>query len=599
MILSKNLTKPQPKRGIPKKSDESYTDSIVSQFMDNFIVSARKYRPQHFNTVVGQSHITNTLKQAIKNGKIAQAYLFCGPRGVGKTTCARIFAKTINCTNLTPEGEACDACESCVSFDSGASLNVYELDAASNNSVEDIRNLVDQVRFAPQLGDYKVYVIDEVHMLSNAAFNAFLKTLEEPPKHAKFILATTEKHKIIPTILSRCQVFSFNRIKSEDITEQLVHIAGNEHITFEPEALSVIAQKADGGLRDACSIFDQMVTFTGNHLTYKAVVENLHVLDYDYYFKLTDAALNNRLPEVMVTFDDILKKGFDGHNFIIGFGEHLRNLLVSKDQYTVQLLEVSDSLRQRFAQQAQLCATPFLLKSLAVINKCDIHYKSAKNQRLQVEMALMQISYLNAASQDAEKKNELNPGFDPPAETKVLPQATPAKFSTQPVIQTSSKPVVGFSELRIKSQFMLQDNGRHGQPVIETAAVVQENVPDVELSQERVDEAMKAFAEEKSKEGQKQLYATLTSSKIILENKTVVIMLSNEVQREMLTNIKQDMLDELRNLLTNKQTQLEIKVSELMGEVKAYKPQDKFKVLAEKNPALNELKKRFDLDIEY
>ncbi|MBL7935374.1 MAG: DNA polymerase III subunit gamma/tau, partial [Bacteroidia bacterium] len=260
--------------------------------MDDFIVSARKYRPQHFNTVVGQSHITNTLKQAIKNGKIAQAYLFCGPRGVGKTTCARIFAKTINCTNLTADGEACDACESCLSFNSGASLNVYELDAASNNSVEDIRNLVDQVRFAPQLGDYKVYVIDEVHMLSNAAFNAFLKTLEEPPKHAKFILATTEKHKIIPTILSRCQVFSFNRIKAEDITEQLAYIANTEHITFEPEALQIISQKADGGLRDACSIFDQMVTFTGNHLTYKAVVENLHVLDYEYYFKLTDAALN-------------------------------------------------------------------------------------------------------------------------------------------------------------------------------------------------------------------------------------------------------------------------------------------------------------------
>jgi DNA polymerase-3 subunit gamma/tau len=372
--------------------------------MDNFIVSARKYRPQHFNTVVGQKHITDTLKQAIKNNKIAQAYLFCGPRGVGKTTCARIFAKTINCTNLSADGEACDACESCLSFNSGASLNVYELDAASNNSVEDIRNLVDQVRFAPQLGDYKVYVIDEVHMLSNAAFNAFLKTLEEPPKHAKFILATTEKHKIIPTILSRCQVFSFNRIKAEDITEQLVHIANSEGITFEPEALSVIAQKADGGLRDACSIFDQMVTFTGNHLTYKSVVENLHVLDYDYYFKLTDAAINGRLPEVMVTFDDILKKGFDGHNFIIGFGEHLRNLLVSKDQFTVQLLEVSEQLKKRFAEQAQLCPTPFLLKSLAVINKCDIHYKAAKNQRLQVEMALMQISYLNAAPQDAEKK---------------------------------------------------------------------------------------------------------------------------------------------------------------------------------------------------
>lgn len=372
--------------------------------MDNFIVSARKYRPQHFNTVVGQSHITNTLKQAIKSGKIAQAYLFCGPRGVGKTTCARIFAKTINCTNLTEQGEACDKCESCLSFNSGASLNVYELDAASNNSVEDIRNLVDQVRFAPQLGEYKVYIIDEVHMLSTAAFNAFLKTLEEPPKHAKFILATTEKHKIIPTILSRCQVFNFNRIKTEDISGHLEYIAHTENVDFEQEAMHVIAQKADGGLRDACSIFDQMVAFTGNHLSYKAVVENLHVLDYDYYFKLTDAALNGRLPEVLVIFDDILSKGFDGHNFIIGFGEHLRNLLVCKDQYTVQLLEVSDNLKQRFAEQAQQAPLPFLLKSLAVINKCDVNYKAAKNQRLQVEMALMQISYLNTASADAEKK---------------------------------------------------------------------------------------------------------------------------------------------------------------------------------------------------
>ena len=372
--------------------------------MDNFIVSARKYRPQLFNTVVGQSHITDTLKQAIKNGKVAQAYLFCGPRGVGKTTCARIFAKTINCTNLTTDGEACGACDSCVSFDSGASLNVYELDAASNNSVDDIRNLVDQVRFAPQLGDYKVYVIDEVHMLSSAAFNAFLKTLEEPPKHAKFILATTEKHKIIPTILSRCQVFSFNRIRPEDIAVQLAHIAKTEQITYEQEALNIIAQKADGGLRDACSIFDQMVTFTGNHLTYKAVVENLHVLDYEYYFKLTDAVLNNRMGEVMVTFDEILKKGFDGHNFIIGFGEHLRNLLVSKDQFTVQLLEVSDQLKQRFSDQSKLCEVPFLLNALNYISKCDVNYKSAKNQRLQVEMTLLQINNLTAALSNAEKK---------------------------------------------------------------------------------------------------------------------------------------------------------------------------------------------------
>lgn len=371
--------------------------------MESFVVSARKYRPQHFNTVVGQAHITNTLKNAIINNQLAQAYLFCGPRGVGKTTCARIFAKTINCTNISKAGEACDQCESCLSFNSGASLNVYELDAASNNSVEDIRNLVDQVRFAPQLGEYKVYIIDEVHMLSAAAFNAFLKTLEEPPKHAKFILATTEKHKIIPTILSRCQVFNFNRIKTEDISGHLAFMAKQEGVSFEQEALHIIAQKADGGLRDACSIFDQMVAFTGNHLTYKQVVENLNVLDYDYYFKITDAFAENRLPEIMVTFDDILKKGFDAHNFLIGLGEHLRNLLVSKDEQTIVLLEISDNLKQRYAAQSQKCSLTFLLKALALISKTDVNYKSAKNQRLLVEMALMQLTFLTASA-DAEKK---------------------------------------------------------------------------------------------------------------------------------------------------------------------------------------------------
>lgn len=371
--------------------------------MENFIVSARKYRPQHFNTVVGQSHITNTLKNAISNHQLAQAYLFCGPRGVGKTTCARIFAKTINCTNISENGEACDQCESCLSFNSGASLNVYELDAASNNSVEDIRNLVDQVRFAPQLGEYKVYIIDEVHMLSTAAFNAFLKTLEEPPKHAKFILATTEKHKIIPTILSRCQVFNFNRIKTEDISGHLAFMAKEEGVSYEPEALHIIAQKADGGLRDACSIFDQMVAFTGNHLAYKQVVENLHVLDYDYYFRITTAFLANNLPEIMVTFDDILKKGFDAHNFLIGLGEHLRNLLVSKDPQTIALLEISENLKQQYSQQSQACSMQFLLKALALISKTDVNYKSAKNQRLLVEMALMQLTFLTASA-DAEKK---------------------------------------------------------------------------------------------------------------------------------------------------------------------------------------------------
>ena len=371
--------------------------------MENFIVSARKYRPQHFNTVVGQSHITNTLKNAIVNKQLAQAYLFCGPRGVGKTTCARIFAKTINCFQIKPDGEACDTCESCSSFNSGASLNIYELDAASNNSVDDIRNLVDQVRFAPQLGQYKVYIIDEVHMLSSQAFNAFLKTLEEPPAHAKFILATTEKHKIIPTILSRCQIFNFNRIKTDDIAKHLEFLAKSEDVSFEADALSIIAQKADGGLRDACSIFDQMVAFTSNNLTYKQVVENLHVLDYDYYFKITENFLTNNMSQNMILFDEILKQGFDAHNFIIGLGEHLRNLLVSKDVQTLSLLEVSDNLKKRYAEQAAKAETPFLLKGLALISRTDVNFKSARNQRLLIEMALLQLTYLTASA-DAEKK---------------------------------------------------------------------------------------------------------------------------------------------------------------------------------------------------
>ncbi len=372
--------------------------------MDHFVVSARKYRPQNFDTVVGQLHITSTLKQAIQNNKVAQAYLFCGPRGVGKTTCARIFAKTINCFNRLATSDACDACESCISFNSGASLNVFELDAASNNSVEDIRNLVDQVRYAPQLGQYKVYVVDEVHMLSNAAFNAFLKTLEEPPKHAKFILATTEKQKIIPTILSRCQIFNFNRIKTEDITFQLETIAKQEKVKFEPEALTMIALKSDGGMRDACSIFDQMVTFTNNHLTYKAILENLHILDYEQFFKLTDFIINGNNAQVMLLFDEVLNKGFDGHHFILSFGEHLRQLMICKDEQTISLLDVSQQLKAKYQEQARNSSLPFLLKCLSIVNKCDVQYKQAKNPRLHTEIALMQMAYLKQAAEEAEKK---------------------------------------------------------------------------------------------------------------------------------------------------------------------------------------------------
>lgn len=365
--------------------------------MENFIVSARKYRPAVFNTVVGQSHITNTLKNAIKNNHLAQAFLFCGPRGVGKTTCARILAKTINCTNPTSDMEACDQCESCVSFRNGTSLNIHELDAASNNSVDDIRNLVEQVRFAPPSGKYKIYIIDEVHMLTTSAFNAFLKTLEEPPSYAIFILATTEKHKIIPTILSRCQIFDFNRIQVEDIAQHLQFISNSEKIEADTEALHVIAQKADGALRDALSIFDQIVSFAGQHLTYQSVIDNLNILDYDYYFKITDAILNQSVKDILLTFDEILQKGFDGNNCINGLSEHFRNLLVAKDPATVQLLKVSEQLKQRYLEQSTKCSVSLLLSALNIANQCDIHYKQSKNQRLHVELAFMKMCHITSA----------------------------------------------------------------------------------------------------------------------------------------------------------------------------------------------------------
>lgn len=359
--------------------------------MSDFVVSARKYRPQTFDTVVGQHSITSTLKNAIKNHHLAQAFLFCGSRGVGKTTTARILAKTINCFNRSESIEACDQCESCVSFNSGASLNVYELDAASNNSVDDIRELVNQVRISPQIGTHKVYIIDEVHMLSNSAFNAFLKTLEEPPAHAIFILATTEKHKIIPTILSRCQIFDFKRIKIKDIADHLSFIAVKEGISADSEALHLIAQKAEGALRDALSIFDQIISFAGNNLTYNAVIDNLNILDYDYYFRIVEHAQKEDIPFCLLLFNDILEKGFDGHNFLVGLADHFRNLLVCKDVRTAKLLEVGESVENKFIDQAKSLEVPFIIRSLGVLSKSDIEYKSSKNQRLTVELAIMQL----------------------------------------------------------------------------------------------------------------------------------------------------------------------------------------------------------------
>jgi DNA polymerase-3 subunit gamma/tau len=366
--------------------------------MSNFVVSARKYRPKGFEEVVGQEPITTTLQNAIDNEQLAQALLFCGPRGVGKTTCARIVAKLVNgFKNQETEGVN--------------PLNIYELDAASNNSVDDIRNLIDQVRYPPQFGKYKVYIIDEVHMLSNAAFNAFLKTLEEPPSYAIFILATTEKHKVIPTILSRCQIFDFNRIQNNNIADHLRAIAEKEGIEAEEEALHLIAQKADGALRDALSIFDLIVTYSSdNKITYHNTINNLHILDYDYYFKVTDQLLNEDHGQVLLTLEEILSKGFDGHNFIVGLGEHFRNLMVSKDQATVRLLEVSDNVKQKYFEQAQKTSASYLLSALNLSNQCDLYYKSSKNQRLHVELALMKMAHLpsvvNLSTGDAESKKK-------------------------------------------------------------------------------------------------------------------------------------------------------------------------------------------------
>lgn len=371
--------------------------------MSDFVVSARKYRPQTFDTVVGQQSITSTLKNAIKNDHLAQAFLFCGSRGVGKTSTARILAKTINCFNRSENIEACDQCESCESFNSGASLNVYELDAASNNSVEDIRNLIDQVRIAPQLGTHKVYIIDEVHMLSTSAFNAFLKTLEEPPKHAIFILATTEKHKIIPTILSRCQIFDFNRIKVKDIADHLAHIAENEGVAAEPEALHIIAQKADGALRDALSIFDQIVTFSGSNVTYQSVIDNLNILDYDYFFRIVESAQKEDIPAALLLFNDIVDKGFDQHNFIVGLADHYRNLLVCKDVRTAKLLEVGESIQEKYVAQSKELDANAIVRALGVLSRADVEYKASKNQRLLVEMALMQLCSIG---QEQEKKKD-------------------------------------------------------------------------------------------------------------------------------------------------------------------------------------------------
>lgn len=362
--------------------------------MDNYIVSARKYRPMTFSSVVGQEALTTTLRNAVKSGKLAHAYLFCGPRGVGKTTCARIFAKAINCENPTADGEACNQCESCKAFNEGRSMNIFELDAASNNSVENIKTLMEQTQIPPQTGRYKVFIIDEVHMLSTAAFNAFLKTLEEPPQHVIFILATTEKNKILPTILSRCQIYDFERMTVPEIIHHLEKVAGNEGITYEEEALNVIAEKADGGMRDALSIFDQVASFCQGHISYQKVLEDLNVLDADNYFKIVELALENKVADIMVLLNNIIAHGFDGGNVVGGLASHIRNVMMAKDAQTLPLLEVSDQQRQRFQEQAQKCPLPFLYKALRILGECDVQYRQSSNKRLLVELTLIRVAQI-------------------------------------------------------------------------------------------------------------------------------------------------------------------------------------------------------------
>lgn len=586
--------------------------------MDNFIVSARKYRPVTFDSVVGQNHITSTLKNAIHNNQLAQAFLFCGPRGVGKTTCARILAKTINCENISDHTEACGECDSCRSFANGASFSIHELDAASNNSVDDIRNLIDQVRIPPQTGKYKIYIIDEVHMLSQAAFNAFLKTLEEPPSYAIFILATTEKHKILPTILSRCQIFDFNRIRVEDMSSHLAAIAQKEDITFEADGLHIIAQKADGGLRDALSMFDQIVSFSNRNVTYQAVIDNLNILDYDYYFQLMTAIVGEDAAEALLILDNVMNRGFDGGHFIAGLSNHLRNLLVTKEPKTLKLLEVSDNIKKRYLDQSAQLSSGILLSGLNIANQCEISYKTSKNQRLQVELALLKMCHLSSAiklavhgipTSQVEEKKKLPEPTKSVASPAVVAATAPSKVepasqNTVPSVPKVEEPKKTFSSGKgwgaIKSSVSV--------PSLSTVfeeKVTAENVDNdlVEGSAFR-EVTFNSFigkwnelAEKMKAESRITIYTIMTANAPRLKGNTIEIDVENGVQADQLKEGKIDLLNFLRVQLDN--FALDIETFEIEQSVirKAYTSQEKYQVMATKNPSLESLRKTFNLGL--
>ncbi|MBS1532744.1 MAG: DNA polymerase III subunit gamma/tau [Bacteroidetes bacterium] len=600
--------------------------------MDNFIVSARKYRPVTFDTVVGQQHITNTLKNAIKNNQLAQAFLFCGPRGVGKTTCARILAKTINCENLQPSGEACGVCHSCVSFQNGSSFNIHELDAASNNSVDDIRSLIEQVRIPPQAGRYKIYIIDEVHMLSQAAFNAFLKTLEEPPHYAINVPATTEKHKILPTILSRCQIFDFNRIRVEDMANHLSSIAKKESIQYEPDGLHIIAQKADGGLRDALSMFDQIVSFSDGHVTYRTVIDNLNILDYDYYFSVVDSLLREDTAGTLLLFDEILSKGFDGSHFISGLSEHFRNLLVTKDANTIKLLEVSEGIKAKYLHQSQAATVSFMLSALNIANQCDLNYKLSKNQRLQVELALLKMCHLPSAFHMlAAPAAETAPAGQlkkKPDTTAITPkQQAPVKedvpvLSEQPIAYTKAAPIPEPSKKepapspaeKPKTTFVPNSNTPSTSIKIPSlkdlgataATALEEDDPYIKgdaTEDFTMDDFLQHWSDYATKikqEGNMGLFTVFTANApLMLEPYKFEVIVGNKSQETQFRDEKPGILNYLRTNLRNFSIEVSTRIDEIKSSKKPYTTSEKFQHMASKNPQLAELKRRFNLETDY